>query len=139
MAKCWLDVLLSSPSLPHHSSSSLPHVSSPSLPCRDAPRHRVAFLVAGVPAAWARQIYSVAGDSGKPRGFASRIGANHYAPCIAHHAISFSTVAWLKLFVDETPRAHGVDWDAVVFGNGSRSICGGSGGAMYECRMDRGH
>ena len=48
MAKCWLDVLLSSPSLPHHSSSSLPHVSSPSLPCRDAPRHRVAFLVAGV-------------------------------------------------------------------------------------------
>ena len=141
MANCWLDVLLSNPSLPHTSSPSLPHVSSPSLPCRDAPRHRVAFLVAGVtftgtadtavPAAWARQIYSVAGDSGKPRGFASRIGANHYAPCIAHHAISFSTVAWLKLFVDETPRAHGVDWDAVVFGNGSRSICGGSGGAMY--------
>ena len=78
MAKCWLDVLLSSPSLPHHSSPSLPHVSAPSLP-------------------------------------------------------------WLKLFVDETPRAHGVDWDAVVFGNGSRSICGGGGGPMYECRMDRGH
>ena len=57
----------------------------------------------------------------------------------AHHAISFSTVAWLKLFVDDTPRAHGVDWDAVVFGNGSRSICGGGGGPMHECRMDRGH
>ena len=48
MAKCWLDVLLSNPSLPHHSSPSLPHVSSPSPPCREKPRHRVAFLVAGV-------------------------------------------------------------------------------------------
>lgn len=112
---------------------------------QQSPRSRVPILTftgtadTAVPAAWARQIYSVAGESGTPRGFASRIGANHYAPCIAHHAISFSTVAWLKLFVDDTPRAHGVDWDAVVFGNGSRSICGGGGGAMYECRMDRGH
>ena len=48
MANCWLDVLLSPPSLPHRSSASLPHVSSPSPSCREKPRHRVAFLVAGV-------------------------------------------------------------------------------------------
>ena len=49
--------------------------------------------------------------------------------------LALYTVAWFKLFVDETPVWHGHDFRGMVFGGGAGSLCGGGDGAMGACTI----
>ena len=45
------------------------------------------------------------------------------------------TVAWFKIFVDETPVWKGHDFRGMIFGTGNGSLCGGGDGAMGNCTI----
>lgn len=49
------------------------------------------------------------------------------------------TVAWFKLHLHSPtpPTPLGEDWEALIFGGGKSSICGGGDGAMEACTMLR--
>lgn len=67
-----------------------------------------------------------------------KVGANHHEPTSDYNpALALFTAAWFKLFVDRTPRALGVDFEALVYGPGDASLCGGGDGAMAECTLLR--
>ena len=73
------------------------------------------------------------------RGLANKKGADHHEPSTHFNPeLALATVAWFKLFVDGTPQSEGMDWEALIFGNGSTSLCGGGDGAMEDCEMLRG-
>jgi hypothetical protein len=37
--------------------------------------------------------------------------------------------------LDQTPDAFGIDFNGMIYGNGTSSLCGGGDGKMAECDM----
>jgi pimeloyl-ACP methyl ester carboxylesterase len=52
--------------------------------------------------------------------------------------IKLFTVAWFKVHLDKTPKVHGVDFEALVYGKGTDSLCHGGDGPMATCSLLRG-
>jgi dienelactone hydrolase len=108
------------------------------------PPSEVPFLVftgtrdATAKPASAKEIFDTVGGCAT-RGFANKKGADHHEPSTHFNPkLALYTVAWLKLFVDGTPKSDGMDWDSLVFGNDTSSLCGGGDGVMEECDVRRG-
>ncbi len=90
---------------------------------------------------WSKTMYdNVAAPLAK--GFVNRKRTAHWEPITEpfgqyHPELALFTAAWLKLFVDETPVADGFNYEALLFGNASDSLCGGGDGSMEECEVRR--
>jgi hypothetical protein len=75
------------------------------------------------------------------RGLVNKAGAKHDEPGGGDGGAAYNpmlpifTVAWFKIFVDETPVWKGHDFHAMVYGQGSDSLCGGGDGAMGSCTI----
>jgi dienelactone hydrolase len=79
------------------------------------------------------------GGAPSARGFVNKVGANHHEPSTEYNPkLGLYTVAWFKLHLDGLTASQGQDWDALVYGNGSTSLCGGGDGAMKACELHRG-
>ena len=83
----------------------------------------------------AKQIFDTPG--GTPiRGLVNKKGADHHEPSTHYNPqLALYTVAWFKLYVDGTPQSQGRDWDALIHGSGTDSICGGGDGKRKECSI----
>ena len=46
-------------------------------------------------------------------------------PVTAYSTMALFTAAWFKLHLEDTPFDMGIDWDNLIFGNTSDSLCGG--------------
>lgn len=75
------------------------------------------------------------------RGIVNKVGTAHDEPGGADHGaaynplLPFFTVAWFKVFVDETPQWGGHDFQDIIFGSSNNSLCGGGDGAMKTCTI----
>jgi hypothetical protein len=47
------------------------------------------------------------------------------------------TAAWFKVYLDETPQDHGIDFENMLFGDSKNSLCGGGDGEMEACVLHR--
>jgi len=81
----------------------------------------------------AHQIFNTAGAA-TPKGLATTILEKAADPLHGNTWLAQYTVSWLKLFVDGTTQAHGVNFQELIFGQGSSSLCGGGNGYdLNEC------
>lgn len=82
--------------------------------------------------------------AGLPRGLVDKTLAGHHEPDITsldRNGISLLaqfSVAWFKLYLDETPYANGFDYDAMIYGQGAQGVCSGGDGNMTTCTIERG-
>jgi hypothetical protein len=86
--------------------------------------------------------YFNASGANPHRGLVNKKGATHMEPVGSlpreyNPLLAQFTAAWFKVYLDLTPQAHGVDFDAMLFGKDGHSICGGGDGAMAECEMHK--
>jgi len=85
----------------------------------------------------ANGIFNAKGAFGT-RGLVNKKGANHHEPTTDYNPkIATYTIAWFKVYLDQTPQAHGTDFAGQLYGNGTASLCGGGDGAMADCKMMR--
>ena len=92
-------------------------------------------LDATAPPEMAREIFNADGACAI-RGLVNRKGTDHHEPSTHYNpALATFTVAWFKLHVDGTPSSLGMDWEALIYGEGSDSLCGGGDGEMAECSV----
>lgn len=93
-------------------------------------------------AKYSKQMYEAVAPA-VPKGIVNRRLTEHWEPITApagqyHKSLGLFTAAWFKVYVDETPTANGFDFEALLFGNASTSLCGGGDGRMEECKVTRG-
>lgn len=71
------------------------------------------------------------------RGIVNKVGVGHQEPCSGSNVANVAkfTAAWFKLFVDNTPEADGNDYNELVFGTGTSSLCHGGDGSMRQCEL----
>ena len=86
--------------------------------------------------------YFNASGANPHRGFVNKKGATHMEPIGSlkeayNPLLAQFTASWFKIYLDLTPQAYGVDFDAMLFGKDGHSICGGGDGAMAECEMHK--
>ena len=92
-----------------------------------------------------------ASDDSIPRGLVEKSGlyATHQEPSDWHNwnepynpYMAQYVVGWFKLFLDtaqDDAEVEGMpDWDALIFGMGADSLCGGGDGEMVWCETNRG-
>ena len=90
------------------------------------------------PPEMASSIFNAAGAFAT-RGLVDKVGAQHDEPGGSDGGAAYNpelplfTVAWFKIFVDETPVWRGHDFHGMIFGAGNGSLCGGGDGAMANC------
>ena len=96
------------------------------------------------PMAMTEAFYNAA-SAGLPRGLVEKVNASHQEPTDYNDKsepynpyMQQFVAGWLKLHLDQTPRAMGVDWDGLLYGAGAASLCGGGDGAMHRCEVHRG-
>ena len=78
-------------------------------------------------------------NASSTRGLVNKVGADHHEPTTSYNPwLAYYTVAWFKLFVDETSASLGQDWEDAIFGDTTTSVCGGGDGDMAECKFLRG-
>ena len=83
----------------------------------------------------AEKIFNAEGAFGT-RGLINKVGANHHEPTTDYNPkLAFYTVAWFKLFVDQTPQAYGQDFQQLIYGTDKNSLCGGGDGDMKDCNL----
>jgi len=56
--------------------------------------------------------------------------STHYRP-----QIGLYTTAWFKVFLERTPSFHGMDFQQLIFGNDSNSLCHGGDGPLTNCTL----
>jgi len=89
------------------------------------------------PAAMAENIYNVKGDL-STRGIINKVDADHHEPTSHYNQkLALYTVAWIKLYLDQTSTSYGMDWKSMIFGTGNSSMCGGGDGAMKQCVVNQ--
>lgn len=89
------------------------------------------------PPIMAKNIFNATGDFGT-RGLINKVGANHHEPTTSYNQkLALYSVAWIKLYLDKTPKSLGNDWEHLIFGNGTTSLCGGGDGTMKDCIVHR--
>jgi len=68
------------------------------------------------------------------RGFVNKAGSTHFEPNFAAAGkVALYSVAWFKVYLDETPQSGGVDYHEMIFGTGENSLCHGGDGRMVQC------
>ena len=88
----------------------------------------------------ANSIFNAAGAF-RRRGLVNKAGAKHDEPGGADGGAAYNpklplfTVAWFKIYVDETPVWRGTDFGHMIYGTGADSVCGGGDGAMGNCTI----
>lgn len=74
-----------------------------------------------------------------PRGLVNRLDTDHHEPELDHNPLLAQfTAAWFKVYLEGTPQAFGIDFDAMLYGSGPDSVCGGGDGGVKECTLLRG-
>eukprot|EP00040_Diaphanoeca_grandis_P016596 m.85858 g.85858 ORF g.85858 m.85858 type:complete len:292 (-) comp25903_c0_seq1:129-1004(-) len=87
------------------------------------------------PPEMADKIFGATGAS-PDRGLINKVGANHHEPSTDYNQkLAAATIAWFKVWLDRTPQALGVDFEARIYGNGTDSVCGGFDGKMKACTI----
>ena len=88
------------------------------------------------PPKMAENIFNAAGAF-HARGLVNKVGASHSEPDrLAYNPkLALYTAAWFKLYIDGTPQWRGTDFDAMIHGNSTNSLCGGGDGATAECSV----
>lgn len=72
------------------------------------------------------------------RGLINKKGANHHEPTTDYNPkLAMYTVAFFKVYLDQTPSADGHNYDDMLHGSGSDSVCGGGDGTMADCQILR--
>mmetsp|Transcript_46576 Transcript_46576/g.154411 ORF Transcript_46576/g.154411 Transcript_46576/m.154411 type:complete len:332 (-) Transcript_46576:70-1065(-) len=84
--------------------------------------------------------YDAAGRQGTAahRGFVNKQGATHFEPLLwegGHMDLSRFTAAWFKLHLEGVARQDGVDYEALIYGKGEASLCGGGDDKMIRCEV----
>ena len=88
-------------------------------------------------------IYEAGEDSNLPRGLVDKTNAGHHEPditCIDINGIQLLaqySAAWFKLYLDKTPTNYGIDFDSMIYGTGTDSVCSGGDGEMTACTINR--
>jgi hypothetical protein len=90
------------------------------------------------PPAMAESIYNAPGAS-RIRGLVNRVGATHHEPDVTGYnpLLPQFTAAWFKLYLEGKREEYGVDFEDLLYGNGTHTLCGGGGGAMENCTLLR--
>lgn len=79
------------------------------------------------------------------KGLVDKKDANHFEPedpffpeehCYNDLLPQF-TAAWFKLHLEKKTTEFGIDFQEMIFGNGTKSICGGGDGDMAKCEVHR--
>jgi hypothetical protein len=87
-------------------------------------------------------IYQAADGTGLPRGLVDKTLAGHHEPDItsqdrnAIELLAQFSAAWFKLYLDETPQAYGIDFNAMIYGTGEDGVCSGGDGDMTMCTIE---
>jgi len=71
------------------------------------------------------------------KGIANREGATHHEPDVTDYnpLLPQFTAAWFKLHLEHKRSEHGIDFHALIYGNSSKSLCGGGAGKMAACAL----
>ena len=71
------------------------------------------------------------------KGLANREGATHHEPDVTDYnpLLPQFTAAWFKLHLEHKRSEHGIDFHALIYGNSSKSLCGGGAGKMAACAL----
>ena len=87
--------------------------------------------------------YDAASTSGLSRGLVYKKNADHFEPEDPFCPFYWSynpilpqlTAAWFKLHLENRKVQFGIDFEAMIYGNTSSSICNGGDGAMVKCEV----
>ena len=89
------------------------------------------------PAYMAENLFNAKGANAA-RGIINKVGAGHHEPTSDYNpALALYTAAFFKLWLEGTTTAGGVDFEDLVYGKSSTSLCGGGDGKMKECEVIR--
>ena len=71
------------------------------------------------------------------KGLVNKASATHHEPDTTDYnpLLAQFSVAWFKMFLDKTPQADGIDYEALLFGAGKASLCHGGDGDMAACEL----
>lgn len=76
------------------------------------------------------------------KGFVNKLFSDHFEPNNAFPTynpyLAQFTAAWFKIHLDKTPKEGTIDWDDMIFGSSSNSLCSGGDGRMWHCETQRG-
>jgi len=93
---------------------------------------------------WTRKFFDAPlhGNASVPKGLVDRSDTDHLEPLFWFNdkALALFTAAWFKLYVVGVRASDGVDWEEVIYGNSTDSLCGGGDGSadeMKECLVKR--
>lgn len=108
------------------------------------PAPKIPFLVftgtedTTAPPAMANGIFSAPGANGT-RGLVNRIGATHHEPDVLSYntLLPQFTAAWFKLHLEGKQTEYGVNFEDLIYGDGTHTLCGGGGGQMANCTLLR--
>lgn len=77
-------------------------------------------------------------EGGSPtRGMINKLNSNHFEPTPEgyNNLLPQYSVAWFKVYLEQKPQEFGINFEDLVFGNGTNSVCGGGDGQMAECML----
>jgi hypothetical protein len=89
-------------------------------------------------------IYEANAGSSLARGLVDKTKAGHHEPDITSldrngiMLLAQYSAAWFKLYLDKTPTDFGIDFDAMIYGDGTDGMCSGGDGDMTACTAQRG-
>jgi dienelactone hydrolase len=83
----------------------------------------------------AHQIFDAPGADAM-RGLVESAFADHGEPSTYYRPqIGLYTTAWFKIFLERTPSFYGVDFQQLLIGEGSNSLCDGGDGLLTNCTL----
>ena len=84
-----------------------------------------------------RKIFETRAGNGasRDRGFVNKKGASHLEPLfwLNDEALATFSAAFMKIHVEQVTHDEHANYTALIYGNGSGSLCGGGDGEMVEC------
>ena len=87
-------------------------------------------------------IYQAAAGTGVTRGYVDKTYAGHHEPDITSldrngiDLLAQFSAAWFKLYLDKTPIAYGIDFNDMIYGESSQSVCSGGDGSVTACMFE---
>ena len=90
-----------------------------------------------VPLPLPESYYNAAGAS-TTKGLVNKRGANHHEASSDYNPeLAQFVAAWFKLHLDGIKSQFGHDFDDMIYGKDSNSLCGGGDGLMAACEVHR--
>jgi len=86
-------------------------------------------------------LFNASSATGLSRGLVNRVGATHFEQDDGpqyNALLGLYSVAWTNNFHPPAQLAAAIDWNSLIFGNSSTSVCHGGDGVLADCEMDRG-